>query len=454
MLPPTKNPRNPRKRAFVVSILMGLGHIRAAAALRDVIRGDILIDGSKELCGPDEYMTWKKVRTLYYFLSKGGELPVIGNYFRRLLCRIQEIPPLYPLRDLSRPTAGVRFLDRLIRKKRLCATIVEKMRRENAPVIHTFYASAIAVDHLIKKKQDNYLLLCDTDINRVWVPRDPGKSGIKYLAPCTRVKQRLIAYGVPEKNIFLTGFPLPKENIGSREKLEILKEDILKRLGRLDPRNNFFNIHAKTVESYLERTPSRTPANGCFTLTFAVGGSGAQAGMARGILRSLKKKIVDGEIRVCLSAGIHQPVYRQFLAYIAALGLAKHLGDRIEIIYNKDVFSYLRQFNHIMRTTDVLWTKPSELSFYCALGLPILTAPAVGAHEELNREWLQDVQAGIMPQGPIEQTDEWLFDLRENGLLAEAAWAGFQRGRKLGTYKIEELIQTGTFSTGNSPLER
>ena len=29
-----------------------------------------------------------------------------------------------------------------------------------------------------------------------------------------------------------------------------------------------------------------------------------------------------------------------------------------------------------MRTTDILWTKPSELSFYCGLGIPIIMAPA------------------------------------------------------------------------------
>ena len=33
------------------------------------------------------------------------------------------------------------------------------------------------------------------------------------MAPNRRVLERLREYGVPEKNIFLTGFPLPKELI-------------------------------------------------------------------------------------------------------------------------------------------------------------------------------------------------------------------------------------------------
>ncbi len=443
-----------RGKAFVITVLMGLGHTRAAYTLRDIAIGNILIDGSRDLCGHGEYRMWEKVRSLYYFMSKAGELPVLGKIFLWLLHRAQAIPPMYPVLDLSTPTFGVKHLEKLIKQKGLCATVVDTLRRESAPAIHTFYASAIAADHFADKDQNNYLLLCDADINRIWVPRDPRASGIRYLAPCSQVKKRLLLYGVPEANIFLTGFPLPKENIGSKEDLGILKGDVLGRLMRLDPKNNFYNIHKRSIDYFLGNSPSPEQLPDCLTLTFAVGGSGAQAGMAQRILRSLRHKIAEGRVRVYLSAGIHREVYEQFIRYICSLDLSRFFGDRIEIIYHENVYSYLKQFNAVLRSTDVLWTKPSELSFYCALGLPILTAPAVGTHEELNREWLQDVHAGINPAGPIEHADEWLFDLRESGVLAESAWAGFLKGRKLGVFKIEELIQTGTFTSGNSPLER
>jgi hypothetical protein len=54
----------------------------------------------------------------------------------------------------------------------------------------------------------------------------------------------------------------------------------------------------------------------------------------------------------------------------------------------------------------------------------------------------------------LRYTHEWLIDLLENGRLAEAAWDGFLKARKLGTYKIEELVRTGICSEGNSPLEQ
>lgn len=102
----------------------------------------------------------------------------------------------------------------------------------------------------------------------------------------------------------------------------------------------------------------------------------------------------------------------------------------------------------------MLWTKPSELVFYCGLGLPVLMAPHIGTHEELNRQWLLGIHAGVEPAGPAECCHEWLFDMRDSGRFAEAAMDGFLKARKLGTYKIEKLITQGTFEDGNSPLER
>jgi hypothetical protein len=81
-------------------------------------------------------------------------------------------------------------------------------------------------------------------------------------------------------------------------------------------------------------------------------------------------------------------------------------------------------------------------------------APPIGTHEELNKRWLQEIHAGINPPGPLECCHEWLFDLRDSGRLAEAAWDGFLKGRKLGTYKIERLVNQELFEEGQSPLEQ
>jgi predicted transcriptional regulator len=100
---------------------------------------------------------------------------------------------------------------------------------------------------------------------------------------------------------------------------------------------------------------------------------------------------------------------------------------------------YFRRFNLALRTTDVLWTKPSELSFYTALGLPIVMAPPLGSQERANREWLERLGAGV-PQSDPRYADEWLFDLVESGWLAEAAMQGFVEGEQLGSAAIRATV--------------
>ena len=64
-----------------------------------------------------------------------------------------------------------------------------------------------------------------------------------------------------------------------------------------------------------------------------------------------------------------------------------------------------------------------------------------------------EIQAGIRQENP-DYTHQWLFDLMSDGRLAEAAWDGFLKARKLGTRKIKEVLETGTYTRGESPLER
>jgi hypothetical protein len=164
--------------------------------------------------------------------------------------------------------------------------------------------------------------------------------------------------------------------------------------------------------------------------------------------------MASGEAIINLSVGMKKEVYYEFLEFKQSLNLPQHTQTNFSLIYSDKYPEYFDMFNEALRITDVLWTKPSELVFYCALGIPILMAPSVGTHEELNKRWLQDTHSGIKPAGSIDHASEWLFDLRKSGILAEAAWDGFLKARKLGTYKIEQLVNKGFFNSGNSPLER
>jgi hypothetical protein len=429
-----------RPAAIVVAVEMGMGHLRAAYPLRHIGVSGVLLYGSKTNVSKDEYTIWHKIRSSYYFISRAGKIPLIGNFLVRLMEWFQRIPPYYPRRDLSRPNFAVHYLYSLIKRKGFCRELVAHIKTNNLPVIHTYFATAMAVDYASGNESQNYLLICDSDFNRIWAPKHPHQSNLKYLAPCTQVKRRLLSYGVPEEKIFLTGFPLPKENIGSEIGLEILKDDLFNRLLRLDPAGHFFRIHEKSVLSGLGRDAIPAIQDRGFTVTFAIGGAGAQTDRALCILLSLSRKIQEGRVRFILSAGIQDRIFKTIAREVKRMGLSSLLGEGFEILFDADPFVFLDKFNACLRQTDVLWTKPSELVFYSGLGIPIVMAPPIGAHEELNKRWLREVHAGINEVGPAEFCDEWLFDLRENGRLAKAAWDGFLNVRKLGTFNIERLL--------------
>ena len=165
----------------VVTVLMGLGHVRAAYPLKDL--SEILIYGSRRVTPRKEHRIWKKIKNIYYLVSRAGNIPVIGKYILAPMLKLQEIEPYYPVKDMSGPNFAVKYLDRLIRKKGLCAALIRGAREKNTRMVHTFYATAIALEMENQYVHDNYLLICDADFNRVWVPKDPAKSRIKYLAP-------------------------------------------------------------------------------------------------------------------------------------------------------------------------------------------------------------------------------------------------------------------------------
>ena len=284
-------------------------------------------------------------------------------------------------------------------------------------------------------------MLCDADISRSWVALSPQKSRIKYLAPCRRVVERLKLYGVKDQNIFLTGFPLPEENLGKSD-LKVLKSDLATRIHNLDPLKRYRQKYSDTVAHFLKIDAEKTTQAHPLTLTFAVGGAGAQKMMAKDILLSLKKRLLKEELQLNLVAGSRNDVYLYFQEKIKECGLKKLLGKNIKIIFALEKEDYFHQFNECLRTTDMLWTKPSELVFYTALGIPLVTAPSLGAQEVYNRTWLKTIGAGISQNNP-KYTHEWLFDWLDSGWLAEAAMSGFLDGRQFGVYNITDVVFGG-----------
>lgn len=426
----------------IVAVEMGYGHLRPAHALADLLGGSVLEADRPPLAGPDEQRTWARTRYWYESLTRLSQLPVVGRPLSPLLGVLTSIPPLYPARDLSNPTWPVHLVERMAARG-LGRGLVDYLRATGTPLLTTFFVPALIADRA-GDLPDTTMICCvvtDSDINRVWAPMHPRTTRIRYFAPSTRVVRRLIAYGVPRERITLTGFPLPHELLGGPS-LPVAKQNLLRRLARLDGDGIFRQKFGDEVERAVGPLPA---ADGPPRVAFAVGGAGAQAELADRFLPSLAPVLRAGRLHLTLIAGVRREVADRFVRAADAAGVGDLVGRALEILQAPDLPGYFRAFNATLATTDALWTKPSELAFFAALGLGLVLSPPVGEHERRNARWAMEHGAALRQHQP-EGAAHWLADWLADGTLAQAAWTGFRSLPKQGLYEI-----AATFSSTAEP---
>ncbi|MFA5746812.1 MAG: hypothetical protein WC926_01920 [Candidatus Paceibacterota bacterium] len=438
---PDKQPDAERKkspRSWVIDVNMGYGHQRTAYPLRFLAPGEKVVSANDYDGIPDgDKIIWESSRKVYEFISRLKGVPVIGGFCFLTMDYLQKILSYYPKRDLSESNFSVDQVYRLL-KGGWGRDLVSKLTKKHPgiPFITTFFNVAFMAE-FFGYPGDIYCVICDADIARAWAPLNPYMTRIKYFAPNQRVVQRLESYGVNRSNIILTGYPLPVENIGG-EKMEILKEDLRYRLLNLDPDGRYQENYKALVENHLGQLPRQSGRP--LTIMFSVGGAGAQKEMGVEILKSLKEKIIFGSVKMILSVGVRESISEYFVEEIKKIGLENELERNIEIIFRRSVPEYFDGFNKALRETDILWTKPSELSFYSALGLPIIIAPPIGSQENFNQRWILKSGFGINQENPA-YTSQWLFDWLSQGYLAEAAMQAFIEGEQLGALRINKEIE-------------
>ena len=415
-------------QAWVVAVDMGYGHQRAAYPFRD-IACDRILTANTDACAPQEQKLWRKLQGFYEGVSRAPNIPIVGPWLWRAYDRLQAIQPQYPFRDLSKPSIGSMRLHRLIQRGFGIGATEHTRKREDLPFLTTFYAVALAADHA--GRRDVFCVVTDSDINRVWVAADPRKSRVHYLAPTALARMRLLQYGVPDERIFVTGFPLPEENVASAA------PDLARRLTVLDAKGVFRTRYRSVLKPVFATDPETSDAP--LAIAFAVGGAGAQARIARDILASLAGPLRDGRMRLTLIAGVRDEVRDAFLEFIRERGLEAEVGRSVRVLHTATKDEYFAQFNRLMRETDVLWTKPSELCFYAGLGIPIVMSPPLGAHEERNAAALVQAGAGH-PQLPPRAAAEWLSDWTRNGVLAISAFNGYLHVPSRGTENIKRVL--------------
>jgi hypothetical protein len=432
---PTADPISPAPasaNAVIVAIDMGYGHMRPARSLAQLLGGEVLHADRPPLADAEEQRRWATIRRVYEAMSRVSSLPFIGAPLRTVLNTATHIPHLHPFRDLSSRTLGVKALERSGREG-LGQTMVAYLQERDLTLVSTFYSPAVLADYHGYDRV--FCVVTDSDINRVWAPIEPKTSKIHYLAPSGRVVRRLRAYGVPKQQIHLTGFPLPHSLVGGLE-AKVLRQNLAARLSRLDPLGTFRRQFRADLEAF---DPLPEPNSAAPHLVFAVGGAGAQSELPERFLPSLAEAIKAGDLRLTLVAGSRADVHRRFEQQIASAGLEARLGRNLDVLFETDTERYFERFDDMLASTDVLWTKPSELVFYAGLGIPLLLSEPVGIHETYNRRYARENGAALKQRDPTV-IGERLRELLEDGHLATAAWAGYRRIPHRGLYEIQKQV--------------
>lgn len=433
-------------RAYVVAVTMGYGHLRPAYALRDMAVAPSGMDHGHDIINADDYpgipaedkKMWETIRRGYEFISRFKRVPIVGEAAFEVMDYMQKIAGFYPRRDLTKPIWQLRATIKTIEKKNWGKDLITRLNKKPLPFVTTFFTTAHMAEYW-GYRGPIYCVVTDTDVSRAWVALNPRASRIIYCAPSYRVVERLKLYGVSVKRIHLTGFPLPKENLGLDTDLSILRSDLAQRIRNLDPVGRYLRVHEAHVLEHLQMKALPKKSNHPFTLTFAVGGAGAQREIGGALTKSLRRHILTGRVRVNLIAGVNAEVRDYFVAQVKEAGLNRVRGRYVRVLFTKTKEEYFVKLNVWLRSTDVLWTKPSELSFFAALGLPIIIAPPVGSQEEYNKSWLTTLDAGVEQEDP-KYTSDWLFDWLRSGFLAKAAMSGYRDAFKFGTFNIERLV--------------
>lgn len=422
------------KKAWVVAADMGYGHLRAAFALRDIAFQHGVTNANDYPGIPrGDKAIWEQTRRIYEFISRFKKIPVLGDLVFSLMDKAQDIQEFYPKRrPLERPGFQLRTIWQLMEKKAWGKHLMRKLNRRPFPMICTFPVPAFMAEHW-GYEGDIFVVVTDSDANRAWLPLSPKETKIQYFAPTKRVAERLAQYGAKEGSVFLTGFPLPSE-FGGREGAMRTKEDLRERLSRLDPKKRYLARYADVARRYLGRVPE--PSGRPVRITFALGGAGAQQGLGRDIIKNLAGLVRARKIELCMVAATHEEASRAFESAAKEQGLFKGFS----VMFEKDKEAYFKRFSQVLSRTDILWTKPSELSFYAALGIPILIAPPIGSQEGENQRWLLQTGAGIS-QEDVRYASEWIVDYLNQGLFAEAAMEGYVEMERRGAENIAEIIQ-------------
>ena len=183
----------------------------------------------------------------------------------------------------------------------------------------------------------------------------------------------------------------------------------------------------------------------------SVGGAGAQKEIFVAIIRKLLPEIKKGEAVLFINVGDHRNVWDALMAEIPQMRelVTVHFDDfdetksfcdaaydgevsGIHAFCHSDIFAAVYSTNLLMRCSDVLITKPSELAFY---PIPKLMIKRVGGHEAWGAIRAAEVGDGTYEVTTPAETCAMLDLIQHNGDIIDLMCRNILAANSIGIYK-------------------
>ena len=182
----------------------------------------------------------------------------------------------------------------------------------------------------------------------------------------------------------------------------------------------------------------------------SVGGAGAQKEIFVAIIKKLLPEISRGNAVLFVNVGDHRNVWEQLLGEIPQMRpfvtehfdnwdetrsftVAAYDGEvsGIHAFCHSDIFAAVYSTNLLMRCSDVLITKPSELAFY---PIPKLMIKRVGGHEAWGAIHAAEIGDGTYECVTPAETTAMLDLIQQNGDIIEKMCNNIELANKAGIY--------------------
>ena len=203
------------------------------------------------------------------------------------------------------------------------------------------------------------------------------------------------------------------------------------------------------LDADCEKRLSRIENKKARRILLTVGGAGAQKEIFVRIINKLLPLVEQKKVVLYINVGDHKAVYDGLCEDIPALKNAeiynndwektvsfsnKAIDEDVEgvhVFYNEDIFAAVYATNLLMRSSDVLVTKPSELAFY---PVPKLMIKRIGGHEAYGAIRASEVGDGTIECDSIDNSLQMLELLVEKDDLLSMLCDNIIKANKIGIY--------------------